>query len=170
MTDDRNESDMTTSTDTDAQLWGQLAAMWRAVDPMPDTLVERVLVALATEDLDAEYELLHLVERTDRLVGARGAAPALTISFSGATFSLLLRVTGIGTASRRVDGWVTPAHPMRVTVKQDERTWEADVDDSGRFELPRLPGGLSRFWLSARGSTSPSDVGQQLFATPTFEL
>lgn len=170
MTDDRNTTDMNATADLDAPLWGQLAAMWNAVDPMPASLVERVLVALATEDLDTEYELLHLVERTDRLVGARGAAPALTISFSGATFSLLLRVTGIGTAFRRVDGWVTPARSMRITVKQEERTWEADVDDSGRFELPRLPGGLSRFWLSSRGATAPADNEQQLFATPTFEL
>ena len=41
-----------------------LAAMWQARDPMPDGLVERMLVAVATEDLDTEYELLHLMERT----------------------------------------------------------------------------------------------------------
>lgn len=162
---------MDVGTDDDAQLWVELADMWRAVDPPPETLVERVLVALATEGLDAEYELLSLVDSTARLVGARGAAEALTISFSGASFLLLLRVSGIGTAFRRVDGWVTPAREMRVTVKQDDRTWSADVDGSGRFELPRLPGGLSRFWLSARASAAAAvDAEQQLFATPTFEL
>lgn len=160
---------MQVGADTDSELWADLAAMWRTVDPMPESLVERVLVALATEDLDAEYELLSLVDRTDQLTGARGAAEALTISFSGSSFSLLLRITGIGTAFRRVDGWVTPAREMRVTVKQEDRTWEAAVDDSGRFELPRVPGGFSRFWLSGR-APAPPDVVQELFATPTFEL
>jgi len=63
--------------------------MWDAYDPMPADLVEQVLVAVATEDLDAEYELLHLVSRTSELAGARGTGDALTISFSGEAFSLL---------------------------------------------------------------------------------
>lgn len=153
----------------DATLWRELAAMWQTVDPMPASLVERVLVALATENLDAEYELLHLVERTDRLVGARGGGDALTLSFSGASFSLLLRVSSLDSAFRRVDGWVTPAQRMRVTVRQDDRSWDADVDGGGRFELPRLPAGISRFWLVGRQSVTPSEE-HELFATPAFEL
>lgn len=153
----------------DERLWRGLAAMWDAHDPMPSELVERVLVAIATEDLDAEYELLHLVSRTTELAGARGSGDALTISFSGETFSLLLRVSGVGRDIRRVDGWVTPAQEMRVSVRQRGRTIEADVDAGGRFEIPRLPGGLSRFWLTARPA-SPSSEEQELFATPTFEL
>src|SRR4051794_34039164 len=75
----------------DQALWSDLAAMWEAHDPMPQGLVEQVLVALATEDLDAEYELLHLVSRTDELVGARGTGDAITISFSGGSCALVLR-------------------------------------------------------------------------------
>ena len=69
-----------------------LARMWDVRDPMPDDLVEKVLVAIETEDLDTEYELLHLMERTRELAGARGEGEALTIAFSGGSFSLLLRV------------------------------------------------------------------------------
>ena len=79
-----------------------LAAMWRAVDPVPPALVDKVLVAVETENLDAEYELLHLVERSRDLAGARSAGEAVTISFSTGAFSLLLRVSevsGIGTPS-----------------------------------------------------------------------
>jgi len=153
----------------DSALLAELAAMWTERDPMPSGLVERVLVALATEDLDSEYELLHLVSRTDELVGARSAGDALTISFSGESFALLLRVSGIGGAFRRVDGWVTPARRMRVTVKQHSKVWGADVDSSGRFEIPQLPAGLSRFWLVG-APTSEVNEEQELFATPTFEL
>ena len=169
MDEDRKRDDMAGRTADDAALWESLASMWDDVDPMPEALVERVLVTLATRDLDAEYELLQLVERTDRLAGARSSAEALTISFSGASFTLLLRVGGIGTAFRRVDGWVSPAREMRVSVKQDDRTWAADVDSSGRFELPRLPGGPSRFWLVGRAGPS-TGADEELFATPTFDL
>lgn len=150
-------------------VWRGLATMWNTHDPMPSELVERVLVAIATDDLDAEYELLHLVTRTTELAGARGASDALTISFSGEAFSLLLRVSGIGSDVRRVDGWVTPAQEMRVSVRQRGRIVEADVDAGGRFEIPRLPGGMSRFWLTGGPASSPGE-DQELFATPTFEL
>lgn len=169
MSNDVRASGQGPRADDDSALLGELAAMWEQRDPMPAGLVERVLVALATEDLDTEYELLHLVSRTDELTGARGGGDALTISFSGESFALLLRVSGISGSSRRVDGWVTPAREMRVTVKQQQKTWAADVDASGRFELPHLPGGLSRFWLVGAPS-SESGEGQELFATPTFEL
>jgi hypothetical protein len=151
----------------DEALWTRLAAMWETQDPMPAGLVERTLVAVATEDLDVEYELLHLVARSSELVGARGG-DALTISFSGEDLSLLIRVTGVDDQFRRIDGWVTPAQEMRVSVKQPGRTVEADVDAGGRFEIPRLPGGPSRLWLVGRSAAG--DAEQELFATPTFEL
>jgi hypothetical protein len=136
---------------------------------MPPELVEQVLVAIATEDLDAEYELLHLVTRTSELAGARGGGDAFTISFAGEAFSLLLRVSGADGGQRRVDGWVTPAQEMRVSVRQRGRTFEAEVDSGGRFEIPRMPGGQSRFWLVGLSPATPSEE-QELFATPTFEL
>jgi hypothetical protein len=163
------ETDETVSAPGDARLWQELAAMWHDHDPVPADLVEHVLVALATEDLDAEYELLQLVARTSELAGARGKGDALTISFSGESFALLLRVSGMHGDDRRVDGWVTPAREMRVTVKQKDRSWAADVDGHGRFELSNLPAGLSRFWLVGEPS-GDDDEEQALFATPTFEL
>lgn len=169
MDDERFTTDASTHPADDGALWRGLATMWDTHDPVPPELVERVLVAIATEDLDAEYELLHLVARTTELVGARGSGDALTISFSGEAFSLLLRVSGLGGDARRVDGWVTPAQEMRVSVRQRGRTVEADVDAGGRFEIPRLPGGMSRFWLTGRPASSPGE-DQELFATPTFEL
>ncbi len=144
-----------------------LVQMWEAHDPVPDDLVEKVLVTIETEDLDAEYEMLHLLERTRELSGARSNGSALTIAFSGGSFSLLLRVSELGTKHCRVDGWVTPAQSMRVTISQQDLTQEAEVDPRGRFEIPRMPTGLTRFFLR---STEPSDTGEGMFATPTVEL
>jgi hypothetical protein len=157
---------MTESNERDP-LFGALVTMWEERDPMPPGLVDKVLVAIATENLDEEYELLHLVERSRELEGARGAAgEALTITFAGGAFSLLLRVTSLGDAVCRVDGWVTPQSPMTLRVSQATGTIHALVDALGRFEIPRLPTGLTRFFLVA----DDADPAEGSFATPTFEL
>lgn len=153
----------------DAALWAELAEMWQQRDPVPADLVERVLVAMATEDLDAEYELLNLVARTTELAGARGDSEALTISFSGGAFSMLLRVSQLDGDRRRVDGWVTPAQQMTVSVNQGDHNVDADVDSRGRFEIAQLASGPSRFWLFA-SPAAPAGGDRVLFATPTFEL
>ena len=146
-----------------------LARMWEDRDPMPGDLVEKVLVAVETEDLDREYELLHLLERTRELAGARGGGEALTMAFSGGSFSLLLRVSELGTKHCRIDGWVTPAQSMRVTVTQQDSTQEAEVDARGRFEIARMPTGLTRFFLRSEDD-DPNVAAEGLFATPTVEL
>ncbi len=153
-------------TEKDA-LFAALAAMWRERDPVPPSLVDKVLVAIETENLDAEYELLHLVERSRELAGTRGAGEAFTVAFSAGSFSLLLRVSEQREGSCRVDGWVSPPQPMRVKVTQQSRSFQAVVDALGRFEISRLPTGLTRFWLlSEAGERDP----EPSFATPTFEL
>lgn len=146
---------------------GDLAALWEAHDPMPEGLVDKVLVALALDNLDVDYELLSLVARSRELEGVRGSDDSFTITFSQGAFSLLLRVSSRGERHRRVDGWVSPAQPMRVTVTQPGKSWEAVIDTLGRFEVPRLPAGLTRFWLRTDGALDRSDG---IFATPTFEL
>lgn len=152
--------------DRDA-VFGRLAQMWRHRDPMPASLVDKVLVAVGTENLDAEYELLHLVERSRQLEGARGLGDAFTIAFSGGPFSLLLRVSALGETHCRVDGWVSPPQPMTVTITQRSRSWQAVADALGRFEIDRLPSGLTRFFLASDDAEDATDLS---FATPTFEL
>lgn len=149
------------------KVFDDLAQMWERRDPMPDGLIDKVLVALQLENLDAEYELLHMVERSRELEGARGVSDAFTIAFSGGPFSLLLRVSAIGEKFCRVDGWVSPPQAMQVTVTQQSRSWKAIVDSLGRFELDRLPTGLTRFWLHSQDA---KDSDERSFATPTFEL
>ena len=154
-------------TERDA-IFDDLATMWEARDPMPDGLIDKVLVALATENLDAEYELLHLVERSRELDGVRGGvSEAMTIAFSAGAFSLLLRVTELTDSFCRVDGWVSPAQAMTVKVTQPGGTIQAIVDALGRFEISRLPTGLTRFFLL---SDDAMDESERSFATPTFEL
>lgn len=152
-------------TDDDAVVRA-LAAMWRDRDPVPVALVDKALVAIETQHLDAEYALLHLVERSQELAGTRGMGEAFTIAFSGGAFSLLLRVSELGDKSCRVDGWVSPPQQMRVNVTQQSGSFHATVDMLGRFEIAKLPTGLTRFWLHS----DDGEEAERSFATPPFDL
>jgi hypothetical protein len=143
-----------------------LARLWDRYDPMPRGLVERVLVAIETDDLDREYELLHLVERSHELTGTRAVTEALTISFAVGDFGLMLRVSATREGYCRVDGWATPPSRMRVTLSQQDHTLEVDVDERGRFEFGDVPVGLTRFWLASTGDPAT----ERLFSTPIVEL
>lgn len=146
-----------------------LASLWRARDPAPDGLVDRILVSLAMEEVDEEYELLHLVDRSSQLAGTRrGDESPLSISFVGDDVSLLLRVSRLG-QNRRIDGWVAPAQEAQVTVRGVDREWHARVDEHGRFEIPMVAAGLARVVVETVPDSAESDV-TTLFVTPAVEL
>lgn len=145
----------------------QLAGMWREHDPMPPGLVERMqMLARAEADLvatDWDYELMHLVGRSEELAGTRGGA--FTLRFSHGSVELLLRIDR-GPDASRIDGWVVPALPMNVSAVEPDgadRTGVVEVGDSGRFEITGLAPGLARLRLE------PHDPARATFVTPTFE-
>jgi hypothetical protein len=159
-------------------LLGVVRAMWEERDPMPEGLVERMQAVLATEDVDLEYELMMLVERSTELVGTRGGT-AYTLQFRHEDLSLLVRAAvGEDSGQARLDGWLAPATAMRVRatlvdtatlptngVHQTEpQEWEVEVDDRGRFEFRALPSGLFRLWLM------PHEDLPRPFGTPAFEI
>lgn len=145
-----------------------LAQMWRAHDPAPEGLADRVLVGLAMERIDEEYELLHLVERSSHLAGTRKAAESpLSISFVGAQVSLLLRVSRVG-AARRVDGWLAPAQAASVTFRGVDAELQVSVDEHGRFEIPTVAAGLVRVVVET--VPEPDSDATTLFVTPAVEL
>lgn len=151
---------------TDVKL-AQLAQMWEVRDPMPGDLPDRVLVALALDDLDAEYEMLHLVERSKELAGTRSVAETVTITFAAGDFTVMLHVSPTAPDHCRVDGWVAPAQPMQVKVVQPSSTRTVQVDPTGRFSVTELPVGLTRFVLIT--DEAGSDRAKS-FATPLVEL
>lgn len=155
--------------------YDDLAAMWQQRDPMPPGLVDKVLVAVAVQDLDDDYELLHLVERSRDLVGTRGpVAEALTIVFSNDTCSVMMRISPLDDGTHRVDGWLSPPRAATVSLRQQDAVFETTADARGRFEVGRLPQGATRAVLSfsraADTGTEPTEPTEQLFVTPAFEL
>ena len=86
----------------DAVLFARMRAMWAQVDPMPADLIDRMVAAIAVDDLSREYALLTLVE-TD-LAAVRGDGDVLTLQFSDGTVTVLLHITRTEQSTHRIDG------------------------------------------------------------------
>ena len=155
------------------ELYGQLRDLWTEADPVPDGLVQRMRAVVSAEaalDIDLDYELMQLLERSAELAGTRssGDTSAYTLRFALEGIDLLVRAAGHGGAggATRLDGWVVPPSPVTVQATEvggAERSFSTELDANGRFEFTDLPAGLIRLWLI------PADGGTP-FGTPTFEI
>ncbi len=149
---------------SDAALFARMRAVWQSVDPVPTGLVDRMVAAVAVEDLTREYEMLTLVEAAD-LTAVRSETDASTLQFTDGTTTVLLHVTMAEGGGRRIDGWVD-ADALAVKLAQGEREWSADAGESGRFAFDDVAAGMSRVRLVVR------DAGGEMreFQTPQFEV
>jgi hypothetical protein len=148
----------------DAALFARLRTAWEEVDPVPADLVDRMVAAVAVEDLSREYALLTLVEGS--VLGAvRGEADTATLQFSDGTITVLLHVSATEEGARRVDGWVDGA-PLAIRLIQGGRDWSAEASEHGRFAFEAIPAGVSYLRLVVRGAEG--DLHE--FQTPQFEI
>ena len=147
----------------DAALFARLRAVWEEVDPVPADLIDRMVAAVAVEDLSREYALLTLVEGAE-LSAVRGESDTLTLQFSDGTTSVLLHVTATESNHRRIDGWVDGT-ALAVRLAQGDREWSADAGESGRFAFDEIPPGVSRIRLVVKHGD-----GVREFMTPQFEV
>lgn len=147
----------------DAALFARLRAVWEEVDPVPADLIDRMVAAVAVEDLSREYALLTLVDGS--LAAVRGETDSATLQFSDGDTSVLLHVTATEEGGRRVDGWVD-ATVLAIRLSQGEREWSAEPGEHGRFAFEDVTAGVSRLRLVVR------DAGGELrdFQTPQFEV
>ena len=152
-------------------LFDRLAEEWLRHDPVPPTLVDRMVrtvqAELESDPLDVEYELLVLTSTSDQLVGARTTMTGpVTLQFDADELQLLVRVRQLSDGECRVDGWVTPASDLAVTAIQGDRRIDAVVTAPGRFEFPTLGREPTRLILS----TTTEEVGGARFGTAAFDL
>lgn len=147
----------------DAALFARMRLMWQEVDPAPADLVDRMVAAVAVEDLSREYALLTLVEGD--LAAVRGESDTATLQFSDGTTSVLLHVSATEDGARRIDGWVDAA-ALAIRLVQGEREFSTDPGEHGRFAFDSVPPGVSRLRLVVR------DAGGEMhdFQTPQFEV
>jgi hypothetical protein len=154
---------------TDEQLLDAVRDLFDHLDPPPADLADGALARIGVEDLELEYELLALVDSPDQ-AAVRGGADtgtdeSVTLEFAGSSYRVLLRVDTIE-GRRRVDGWVMPAVPMRVSLVPDELpdalpdapsdSASGSASDSARPAAPAPP--------AAELTTTPDDNGRFEFA------
>ncbi len=145
--------------------------MYSELDPPPAGLTERVLAALAVDDLDLEYELLTMVHRSQQLAGVRGGDDQkLVLEFTAVGMTVMLRISPVDAGHRRIDGWVTrtadgtggEATELTASLWQEQATYTAQVGSHGRFEFAGVPRGLTRLDLLATADSA--------FRTTLFEI
>ena len=161
---------------TDEELLARMAGLYADLDPAPEDLADGVLARLAVQDLETEWELLTLVERVDTHVGTRAEAEPETsdtvaLEFAGTTYRVLVRVSNADDGTRRLDGWVVPALPMRVFLGPPgdalaHTRQSAYADRDGRFEFPSPMTGEVRLWLLPQSGRDETSVPP--FVTPPF--
>lgn len=164
-----NASPPSAPTDDRDPLFDTIRAAWQEWDPPPPDLVETILVAIALDDIDADYELLTLVNRHDHLAGTRHTPDAdrVLIEFRSAAITVLVRVSHEPGGEQRLDGWVTPASGGSVTVVQGDHSATAVIDSHGRFDVPGAKPGLTRLVIAPRAEPAPVP-GE--FRTTLFEI
>lgn len=147
----------------DAALFARMRHMWQDVDPAPAELVDRMVAAVAVEDLSREYALLTLV--AGDLAAVRGEADTSTLQFSDGSTSVLLHVSGTEDGGRRIDGWVDAA-ALAIRLSQGEREWSTDPGEHGRFAFDEVPAGVCTLRLVVRDAAG--DLHE--FQTPRFDV
>lgn len=146
----------------DAALFARLRAGWEERDPVPAGLIDRMVAAVAVEDLTREYALLTLVE--GEYAAVRGESDTSTLQFSDGETSVLLHVTATESAVHRIDGWVdATAHDVRLV--QGDREQSTQVGEHGRFAFDEVRTGLTRVRLAIT-----RDGEESWFQTPQFEI
>jgi hypothetical protein len=147
----------------DAALFARMRRMWEDVDPAPADLVDRMVAAVAVEDLSREYALLTLVE--EALGAVRSETETATLQFSDGTTSVLLHLSASEGGGRRVDGWVDAA-ALAIRLVQDDREWTAEPGAHGRFAFEDVTPGVARLRLVVKDATGEL----RDFQTPQFEV
>lgn len=151
---------------SDTELASALKSMWEHEDPMPADLPDRVLFALDLEQLDMDFELLRLLSSVEEDRSVRGHTTEVnTITFSGPSVTVMVRVNRLTGSRRRLDGWLAAPAALRVTIHHSEGTAAPEVDERGRFVASDLPAGMTRLVL-----TPADDEGGTPCITPTVEI
>ena len=153
-------------TNADRALFADLRRMWEIEDPMPEGLIEDVLVALAVEDLASELTTLRLVSDSIELIGARAAEGARVLQFKNAESVLMLRVSETDAGTLRIDGWMVPPHDGILQLERDAIVVESTTaSPEGRFEFRTVAAGAARLSLAADDAGSTS-----IFTTESFTI
>jgi hypothetical protein len=161
--------------DRDSALLGRLGDAVLSVDPIPSGLTDRIVFALAFDELLTEattaVETATLAEVD--LAGARGEQRtgrlrSLEVTARGLTAMLTISPDA-DAGGHRVDGWLAadriPGHAWTAVLRiGGRRRQDTNVDADGRFVLTEVPDGLVQLVFTSDGPNAVTVV------TPAFEV
>lgn len=149
----------------DGTILSGIADLYTHLDPVPDSLVDRILFALELDDLHIE------LARLDELLepaGVRGEEQARTITFASQSLTVMITPTAVGSGRFRLDGWAAPGGGLPVELRTADGSFRAVADVNGRFEFIDVPAGRLQFVFHPDGD---SDAALRIpVVTPTVEL
>ncbi|WP_210648615.1 hypothetical protein [Nocardioides sp. SYSU D00065] len=146
-------------TDPDAALLDELRDMWAAHDPPPVGLAATMVAAVATADLDHEWEMLVLVRDSVDQPAApvRGLASARMLLFTAAEGWSLDAELDDGQVRGQLLDFDGDMGSVEVTLETPAgATWTTRLDEVGFFAIRGQPTGLFRFTVRHAGTVASS--------------
>jgi len=148
----------------DDAVMASVAELYRNIDPMPEGLVERVTFAMTLDALHTEVAELQRLS-TGSLSYRSGAADEIqTVTFTSASLTTMVTISGATAAGVRIDGWIAPGAQVEVELRLETGSLTTTADDDGRFVFESVPHGMAQFILRVPGENRSPVV------TPSMEL
>jgi hypothetical protein len=154
----------------DRAVLSRLSSIYGRVDPPPPDLNDRVMFAIALDDLVVERRDVEVARLGgDQLVGsgARAAERIRTITFDAASRTVMMTIADRPDNLVRIDGWLAPGEAVRVELRLPEPSAarHAYADDTGRFVFEGVPHGLAQVLVHP-----PSGTDRPVLVTPSLVL
>lgn len=143
----------------DDRLLADVRRMWHEVDPPAKDLVERMIAAVASADLDIELELMELVRDSadEAPVGVRGDAPVRVLHFAGLHGWVLETEIDADQVRGQLLDFPGDLRSVEVVVETAEGgEWTTGLDEVGFFVLDAGLAGSVRFGVRHEDSGSIS--------------
>ena len=139
----------------------QILAGLGRLDPPPPDLDERVLFAIALDDLDVQVARLTAEVAG---AGARASERTRTITFDADSRTVMITIVERTDNLVRIDGWLAPGAALRVELRSPEPAPARTVtaDDAGRFVFDEVPHGLAQLLVHPPGADAPRVVTPSL--------
>jgi hypothetical protein len=135
----------------DERLLVLVRSLFKAADPVPAGLVERVRFSVVLAGLEGEVARLAAgdAELSELYAGgaalARGAPEeSRTITFDSSDLTIMIRIDSNDDGTARLDGWLAPPRRCQVEVTLIGGSLEVAADADGRFAFPVVPRGTVR--------------------------
>lgn len=151
---------------TDEFILDEIRRIFSVLDPVPETLVERVQFVLDLESADAE--ILRLSEELGLRAGVRGGEESRTITFEGDALTIMISV-GVQTQRLvRLAGRLAPPGDHLVELRTAEGPVVVRADEQGRFVADGVIRGLAQ--LVVRAALDVPGEAAILVVTPSIVL